>query len=213
MYPLFYYWFKGKNIRLFMDFKTEIHKLSDNELKKLYSSLDCRATDRVTDLSESSLAYLLDNICGEAKSLVDVGCGNGHFLRKMSCKTVMGLFACDFYSGSRLRKDGIPYVQSNIERLPFHNKSIDVVACFHTLEHVRNIAIAVSEIKRIARKQILIVVPKQRYYNYSLDLHLHFFPRREDLTRLIGLESFSCRNIDGDWVYIGDMPKSFQETG
>ncbi len=38
----------------------------------------------------------------------------------------------------------------------------------------------------IIRKELIIVVPKRRYYFYILDLHLHFFPDRFLLINLMG---------------------------
>ena len=83
--------------------------------------------------------------------------------------------------------------------------SFDVVTCAHTLEHIVNLDRAVSELKRVARRQVIVVVPCQRWYFYTLDEHVNFFPYAESLTSVIGLKDYSCRKIRGDWLYVGRM--------
>ena len=38
MYPFFYYWFKGKNIELFMDFKSIAYDLTPAKFNKIYEA-------------------------------------------------------------------------------------------------------------------------------------------------------------------------------
>jgi ubiquinone/menaquinone biosynthesis C-methylase UbiE len=99
----------------------------------------------------------------------------------------------------------VNFVEGFIERLPFPDKSFDIVTCTHTIEHIIHLKQALEELKRVARKQIMIVTPRQKYYFYTLDLHVNFFPTAELLNREIGLKDFSCKNIQGDWVYIGNI--------
>jgi hypothetical protein len=58
-------------------------------------------------------------------------------------------------------------------------------------------------LKRIARKQLVITVPCQRYYYYTLDLHIHFFPLKSMLINAMGIDNHTCVNQAGDLVYIG----------
>jgi hypothetical protein len=62
---------------------------------------------------------------------------------------------------------------------------------------------AVSELIRVAKKQIIVTVPCQHYFYYTLDLHIHFFPKKEILINLINIENYKIKKIAGDWVYIG----------
>ena len=62
-----------------------------------------------------------------------------------------------------------------------------------------------EEMKRVARRQIMIATPCQRYNYYTLDLHLHFFPTESSLINEIGLRNYACRKIDGDWAYIANL--------
>lgn len=203
MYPFFWYWFKGKNLSLYMDFKKIAWKLSEKEFADCYINLDCKATDRPTDLNNKCIDTMLQKLYPNASSLLDVGCGRGYWLNLLKEKTGLGLTGCDLFEKNDL--NSIKYVQGNIEELPFPDQSFDIVTCNHTIEHIRDIKKAVSELKRVAKKQLIIVTPKQRYYYYTLDLHLHFFPVKEYLFDLTGVDNAECINCDGDWCYIANV--------
>lgn len=200
MYPFFWFWFKGKNISLYMDFKKRAWQLSDEEFTECYATLDCRATDRPTDLNKKSISVMLQKINIECNTLLDVGCGRGFWLKELKNKASLQLTGCDVFDSMQIH--GITYIKGNIEKLPFADHSFDIVTCHHTIEHIRDIHKAIAELKRVARRQLIIVVPKQRYYYYTLDLHLHFFPTKEYLQNLVPAENSECINCNGDWCYI-----------
>jgi len=199
MYPLFWYWFKGRNISLYMNFKKEAWKMSEQEFTDCYRKLDCRATDRPSDLNKKSLNLILEKLNKESSSLIDVGCGRGFWLSLLKNSTNLTLSGCDIFDSFEL--DGVDYKRGSIESLPYPDKSFDIVTCLHTIEHIRDIKKAIEELKRVAKKQIIIVTPRQRYYYFTLDLHLHFFPEKEYLIELIGLPENECITCDGDWCY------------
>jgi ubiquinone/menaquinone biosynthesis C-methylase UbiE len=184
-----------------MDFKKIAPSLSNKEFEDCYINLNCRATDRQTDLNEQCIKHMLQKLAPDTSSLLDVGCGRGFWLTLLQQKTNLNLTGCDLFEAMNI--PGINYVKGNIEKLPFADKSFDIVTCHHTLEHTRDLNRAIAELKRIARKQLIIVVPKQRYYYYTLDLHLHFFWIKEELTGLINIAGYDCINCGGDWCYIG----------
>tara|TARA_Y100000816_G_scaffold263205_1_gene221388 strand:- start:194 stop:811 length:618 start_codon:yes stop_codon:yes gene_type:complete len=202
MYPFFYYWFKGKDISLMMNFKTEILKISDNELIDIYSNLDSRSRDRKTDLNNKTIKKINSIISTNSENLIDVGCGNGFLLNKI--KLPLSKFGCDVFEEDKYKNNQtFNYSTQNIKRLKFKDSFFDTVICCHTIEHIPDINSAVNELKRIAKREIIIVVPKQRFYFYTLDLHLHFFPDRFSIINLIGLNRYTLFEIDGDWLYIG----------
>ncbi|HLS70376.1 MAG TPA: class I SAM-dependent methyltransferase [Chitinophagaceae bacterium] len=202
MYPFFYYAFKGKNIKTMMEFKSMAGKMSTEEYEDIYKNLDTLGARRPTDLNSSCIRYILNKIEKEDKKIIDVGCGRGYFvellLRKFPEKEIWG---ADLLQDLEIPK--LNYIQGNIENLPLENKSMDVVVCSHVLEHVLDFDKTLKELKRIARKKIIITVPKQRYYYYTLDLHLHFFYKEFELIEAMKMENFEIKNLQGDFVFVG----------
>lgn len=201
MYPFFFIFFKGKKIKLYMEFKQLVYLMNDQEYAEAYRQLDCMGTDRPTDLNQLSINYMLKNISSEATNLLDVGCGRGYWLNKLSEITTLNLTGFDMHDSVALTTAN--YVQGRIEKLPFADKSFDIVTCHHLLEHLKDLPAAITELKRVAKKQLIIVVPCQRYYYYTLDMHINFFPIKEYLQEVMKIEKNTCENKWGDWVYIG----------
>ena len=200
MYPFFFIWFKGKGIKTAMNFKSEIYDYTEEDYAKLYREQVSLARDRVTDLSEPSIKFMLKNLDPNSKTVLDIGCGNGYWLSRINPDNYE-VAGCDLKNN--LRYVDCPFHEGHLEHLPFEDNAFDIVTCHHTIEHVINPAKAIAEIKRVARKQVIIVVPKQRYFYYTLDQHINFFPFKEKLTHLMDMDNSQCHKIWGDWVYIG----------
>ncbi len=200
MYPFYYYAYKGKDIKTAMNFKSLIYSLSEREYRDFYGNLNSISRNRKTDLNDASIKYIIDNLSNTAKNLIDIGCGHGYFLKQLK-DTDLKLFGCDIATID----NSLDYynIKCNIEKLPFKDKQFDIVTCSHTLEHILNPEKAISELKRITKNQLIIIVPCQRYFYYTLDEHVNFFPIKEKLTSLIGINNNNCKKIWGDWVYIG----------
>lgn len=206
MYPFFHIWFKGKNVRLYMDFKDVAYGLTEDEFSEIYRKIDSLAYDRPTDMNMASVRYLTESIDKSAETLLEVGCGRGFLLNYLTDHTNLKTTGCDLYdSVPSLKKS--EYVRASIYQLPFADKQFDVVACVHTIEHLRDVPGAIAELKRVAKKQVIIVTPCQRYYFFTLDLHLNFYPIASYLQKEIDIKSNVCTNIQGDWVYIGALNK------
>jgi SAM-dependent methyltransferase len=202
IYPAFYFWFKGKNIKSYMDFKSYVHNLTEEEFANVYREIDIVANDRETDLNSASVNFMLKYLNKDSGSMLDAGCGRGYWLNKVSEVTSLNLTGCDFYDDVKLKRG--TYVKANIENLPFEDNQFDIVTSHHTIEHVRNPDKAISELKRVAKKQLIIATPCQRYYYYTLDLHINFFPVKSILTSKINMSKYMCEKMSGDWVYIGE---------
>lgn len=202
MYPFFYYAFRGRNIKTMMEFKSMVGKMSEEEYMDIYKNLNTIGSNRPTDLNQSSIDYIMSQIDDSDQSVIDVGCGRGYFVKKL-----MERFPeKKIYGADLLPPLDIPqlyYLQTNIEKIPLSDKSVDVVVCSHVLEHVQDFDKAVEELKRIARKKIIITVPKQRYYYYTLDLHLRFFNREYELAEAMKMDDYEIKNRNGDFVFVG----------
>jgi SAM-dependent methyltransferase len=187
VWPMFVIWFKGKHVRTAMEFKTLAPSMSDGEFLEVYRSVTTLADDRATDTHPDAMEFVLARLEGE--TLLDVGCGRGYFLSHVRGFRTIG---CGLVGG-----DVIAWA----ERLPFRSKSFDVVTCFHTLEHVRDLSRAVGELRRVARKQVIVIVPRQRRFHYTFDLHLQFFETADALAEAMGTPG-EIRQFGDDLVYI-----------
>ncbi len=97
-------------------------------------------------------------------------------------------------------------VQANLYSLPFEANSFDTVLCTHALEHVRNPREALRELLRVTGRRLIIVVPKQRPYLYTPDLHVHFLPYMYSFKAFIGIKDAEYLEIKGDFVCRIDRP-------
>lgn len=91
---------------------------------------------------------------------------------------------------------------AGLPALPFRDLSFDTVVCAHTLEHIPDLFGAAAELRRVARR-VIVVVPRQRYYRYTVDYHLHFFPSAAPLLHLFD-GTATATVIDGDWVLVAE---------
>jgi len=189
-----------------MEFKKYAYSMTEQEFAKAYEEMDSIGTERPTDMNKESINYSLREIKNTKKSLLDVGCGRGYWLNILAEKRPkLELTGIDILEHVPL--DDAKYVQGSAEKLPFPDNSFDIVFSAHTIEHVRDPQAMVSELKRVAREQVIIITPKQRPYKYTFDMHLNFFWFEFELPRLLGLEKYKLQNLNGDWVYVGSIEK------
>lgn len=200
MYPFFVLAYRGKKVREAMDFKRIVHTFTDDDYAAFYAGLDTISRNRATDLNDKCIRAMLDGIPADATSLLDVGCGRGYFLeRTRERHPGLAIHGCDVVPG--LLDRAIPFTAGRIESLPFADQSFDVVTCSHTLEHILRPQAAILELRRVAKRVLFVVVPRQRYYFYTLDEHVNFYPHESALLAEFGAASGSCRNLGGDWFY------------
>jgi ubiquinone/menaquinone biosynthesis C-methylase UbiE len=202
MYPFYLFAYRGKNIKEVMQFKTKVYTYSPEEYTDFYNGLNTISRNRATDLNQACIDFILDKIDPTAKSLVDIGCGGGYLLNKIH-KRHPSIALTGFDLKEPENHEVFDFVHGNVERLPFEDHSIDVVVCCHTVEHLIKLDLCISELIRITRKQLFIVTPCQRYFYYTLDEHVNFFPQKESLTSKIPLTEFTCEKLQGDWAYLG----------
>lgn len=192
----------GPDYKVYMRFKEEVAGKSDDQLGEYYSRYAHTFIKRESDLNAGSIRDIIENITG--KNALDVGCGGGYLLRQVQkAYPEMPLKGTDFNIAPQ--KEGtLELLAGNILKLPFKNNSFDTVICTHTLEHVIDIYGAIEELRRVAKKRLIVVVPKQREYRYTFDFHVHFFPYIESFQRLMQNEKAVCYTIDRDIFYMED---------
>lgn len=204
MYPFFLYAYRGQNIKTAMHFKKLVYSFSNEEYINYYNNLNTISRNRLTDLSGNNIHYILSKLDKTGSKLIDIGCGNGYLLEQIKKVNVnIDLHGVDIFESKEIKN--FTYHKAQIENLPFENKSFDIVTCCHTIEHIINPEKAINELIRITKKQLIIVVPCQRFFYYTLDEHVNFFQFKEQLTHLIKLKDFTCEKKWGDWVYIANL--------
>jgi len=193
----------GKNAKAVMDFKESILFKSDEKLYSLYASMiDSPIHNRKSALTKPCLKYILNNITGE--SVMDAACGNGFLLSKVKEKHPgVKLFGTDLSGDSHT--DGIIIKQANICSMPYDDKSFDTVLCTHAIEHIRESKKALSELIRICKKRLIIVVPRQREFRFTMDSHVNFFPYLYNLKAFVGIEDATYFKLKGDHICVVDF--------
>lgn len=195
--------FKDK-ANTFLEFKQKALKMDGKEYTDMYKKIGPVLLQDETDLNNNCIKEILKNI--EGKTILDVGCGRCFLAKKLSKK--YKVTASDIVIDPNLQKNcaNINFVEAKIEKLPFKDNSFDTTICTHTLEHIIDISQAIKELRRVTKKRLIIVVPKQRPYKYTFNLHLHFFPYEHSLLFIMGKEKNNlCKDIDGDWFYAEDL--------
>ncbi|SDM09470.1 Methyltransferase domain-containing protein [Geodermatophilus siccatus] len=191
---------------LFMDFKSRAPGMAPKEMAELYEQVQSVSVQRDTDINRACLDKIDRSILG--KTVLDAGCGRGYLAGRLAERyTVTGV---DFVLGPDLsrRHPRVDFCKGHIEMLPFKAASFDTVICAHTLEHVVQIEPVLRELRRVARCRLIIIVPKQRPYKYTFDLHLQFFPQPYSLLQAVGSQhQAKCVEVDGDLFLLEDCKR------
>ena len=202
-----------------VDWRKKFHSFSEAEWQRAYNAV---WKHHRNDCVEETDAAMIIAALGESGAVLEVGCGMGTLALKLAQAgfQVAGLDVSDValqYAKQRARAAGLPIVwrEGFAENIPFPDKTFDYVTCCHTLEHVKDLPRAAAELKRVARRKIVVLVPKQKFRVYMDNYHTQFFERQEQLVEAFGLPRYQCAEIDcGDhknefhghaFLYVGEL--------
>ena len=196
-------WFRllfGDKSKYFMEFKDKAPHLSQEEYENYYHLLSDVHLQRETDLTEECVQRILSRIQGE--SVLDVGCGKGYLARKIALDKGIRAVGVDITVPEQQDvSTKVTFVRHNVHTLPFEDRSFDTVLCTHTIEHLPDPLQTIREIRRVAAKKIIIVVPRQREYRFTFDLHVHFFPYIFSFQNLMKNRKAICDIVTNDIYY------------
>lgn len=195
----------GKHIGDLADFRARAPFLSEQEYEDLYKTHP--RVHEGTDNSKDCIAEIIKDVLGE--SVCDVGCGTGVLLKHIKeARPDIGRFmGVDFAIDDADALDGIDYEASKIESLPFEDNAFDTVICTHVIEHVLDYRAAIAELRRIAKKRLIIIVPREREYRYTFNPHFNFFPYTHSFLRAMQPvpQAYVCKDIRRDIYYREDL--------
>lgn len=207
MWPFYVLAYGKLSVNDLMDFKSRVYSMTDSEYAKFYGSLgNSMSRRRLTDLNTSSIDYLLDKMPKEiGGSVLDVGAGNGYLLERIAAIKTWSRVAGVDVAPSEKRQGKFEVFTGALPNLPFKDKEFNVVTCTHVMEHLLDPAASAKELLRITQNVLFIVVPRQRYYYYTLDEHINFYPQIEPLIRLFEPYNITVSLQEGDWVLMIDL--------
>ncbi|QDV20558.1 Malonyl-[acyl-carrier protein] O-methyltransferase [Gimesia panareensis] len=118
---------------------------------------------RADRLEKRLLNNMLKDISG-IETMLEIGCGTGHFTRWMSSLgyQAMGLDLSEGMLAEAHKWDGIPYILGDAEMLPFKGQTFDISALITTLEFVADPECALTEAIRVAKRGVLLGVLNQQ---------------------------------------------------
>lgn len=189
----------------FMNFKNEVFSYSPKQFGALYDRTGhVQELQGETDLNKECTDEILKTISG--KKILEVGCGRG-YLAGLIANAGYDITGCDIVISKKNieRYPSVKFVEGNIQKLAFKDNSFDTVISTHTLEHVQDLSGAISELRRVAKKELMIVVPRQRPYKYTFSLHTQFFPYEWSITNAFGFRKNAKIKKLGDWFYYEKM--------
>jgi len=195
----------GSHVADLARFRARAAFLTEEEYEALY-----RKHPRVhedTDNSAACIAAIAKDIVGE--SVIDVGCGTGALVRRVqAARPELGrMVGADFVIDPDLKDEGIEYLAAKVEALPFPDKAFDTVICTHVIEHIVDYRAAIAELRRVAARRLIIVVPREREYRYTFNPHVNFFPYTHSFLRAMMPvpDSHVCREVGRDIYYREDL--------
>ena len=111
----------------------------------------------------------------EPKSVLDAGCGEGFVTKYLADRDPrLRLTGVDVspeaieYAQARFG-DVARFCTGSVFTLPFSDNSFDTVVCSEVLEHINDAERAVQELKRVARRYVLITVPREPIFKWLND--------------------------------------------
>lgn len=191
----------GKKYSYYMDFKKRLPTLKETDINKYYRVLADTFIKRETDLNKACIERILSEEMGEI--ILDAAAGKGFMAGRIlnnypeKIVTVSDIVLPPFSE----RIDGIKYVKASLTKMPFEDKTFDTVICTHALEHIKDIQGALSELRRVCRNKLIIVLPRQREYLYTFDLHINFFPYKYNVENILN-NSATIELLDNDWYCV-----------
>ena len=112
------------------------------------------------DKQEKALLKRLLRVFSTADSILEIGCGTGHFMRWFNQQgmQIIGLDLSREMLQEASRSGSSLLLQGSALKLPFASNSFDIIALITTLEFLPDPIVVISEVHRVARKGLILGV-------------------------------------------------------
>ncbi len=110
------------------------------------------------------------------KTVLDAGCGEGFVSQYLATRNgSMSITGVDVQPqaiefAKKTFGETVTYRLGSLYSLPFSDNSFDTVVCSQVLEHVDDVETAMAELKRVARRFVVITVPREPYFKFANDI-------------------------------------------
>lgn len=121
-------------------------------------------------------------------TVLDLGCGRGDnaVIFSKKAKRVVAVDIEPWKEWKQTNRPNLSFKRADATGLPFKNRIFDVVFTKDTLHHVQDVDKALSEIKRVTKKNGLIYVVEANRYNPIFYIHM---------TKMLGHEHFTGKEF------------------
>ncbi len=157
-----------------LDFKSYEVSEHNTHYAGSYSPQEYRWIAANAKSKAANIMTLLASDAENAKSVLEVGCGAGIVLNELSkISAATQLVGVDMEDPENHPSDGRPanvqVMKYDGQRLPFDDKSFDLVYATHVLEHVPDERGFLSEISRVSKGLIYLEVPCELHIRSNQD--------------------------------------------
>jgi len=158
-------------------YNNEYYGNSEKKFKGIY--------ENIMDYFRQRRAYKVSRLTGNNAAILDIGCGNGRFLKKLLDYGSYELYGTELEGNSARRAAKIPEIKLKIgelEESDFKPESLDAVTMFHVFEHLAEPEKTINIIHKILKIKSIIYIS---------------FPN---------INSFQARIFKGKWLHL-DPPR------
>lgn len=192
----------GRKYHYYMEFKEAVPDIEEKQINEYYEILADTFIKRDTDNNDQCVEYICRACSGEYTKILDAACGKGYLINRIYENNKDKEFYAVDIALPEKRNKNVKYKEASITALPFEDNSFDIVICTHALEHIKDNNKALAELRRVCRKKLIIVLPKQREYRYTFDLHIHFFPYLYRVKSYINNPKAKISEVGKDWMIV-----------